>query len=151
MKYSILDFQKDFPTDDVCLDYIFKKKYPNTKGWYKVKGRKAYANADGKHIHPLKGTIFEKSDTSLIKWFYAIFLFSVSKNGISAKELERQLKVTYKTAWRMATQICKLMEQGGDKLSGTVEADETYYGGFRKGGQGGKAKRRFSAAAMSKP
>lgn len=140
MKYSILDFNKEFPNEDVCLEYIFRKKNPNYKGWYRIAGRKAYANAKGKQIYPLKGTIFERSDTSLVKWFYAIFLFSTSKNGVSAKELERQLKVTYKTAWRIATQIRKLMEQGDDKLSGIVEADETYVGGFKKKGQGGKGK-----------
>src|SRR5690606_4378435 len=67
--------------------------------------------------------------TSLWNWFYAIYLFSVSKNGVSAKELERHLGVTYKTAWRMAKQIRLLMQQEADKLSGTVEVDETYIGG----------------------
>lgn len=140
MKYSILDFQKEFSNDDVCFDFIFRKKYPELKGYYRVKGRKAYANAQGEHIHPLVGTIFEKSDTSLVKWFFAIYLFSQSKNGVSAKELERQLSVTYKTAWRIAKQIRSLMDDGGDMLTGTIEVDETYIGGYRKGGQGGKNK-----------
>lgn len=141
-KYSILDFQKEFPTDDVCLHYLFMNKYPDlVKTFYKIKGRKGYANAAGdKQIYPLAGTIFEKSETSLVKWFYAIYLFSQSKNGVSAKELERQLKVTYKTAWRMAKQIRMLMTDDGEMLSGIVEADETYYGGYRKGGQGGRGK-----------
>ena len=62
-----------------------------------------------------------------------MFLMTASKNGVSAKELERQLGVTYKTAWRMAHQIRKLMNQGGDLLSGIVEADETFHGGHIKG------------------
>ena len=132
MKYSILDFQKEFPNDDTCLEYIFKKKYPDSKGWYRVSGRKAYANAEGKQIYPLSKTIFEKSDTSLVKWFYAIFLFSQSKNGVSAKELQRQLSVTYKTAWRIGKQIRQLMTQDDTKLGGTIEADETYIGGTRR-------------------
>ena len=140
MKYSIIDFQKEFPNDDVCLEYIAKRKCPVGDKFYRVAGRKSYANAAGEQVYPLKGTIFEKSDTSLVKWFYAIYLFSVSKNGVSAKELERQLTVTYKTAWRIAYQVRKLMEQGGDKLSGIIEADETYIGGKRRGGQGGKGK-----------
>ncbi len=140
MKYSILDFQKEFPNDDVCLDYIFKQKYPVLKGYTRIGGRKGYQNSQGAQVYPLSSTIFEKSDTALVKWFYAIYLFSVSKNGVSAKELERQLKVTYKTAWRMAKQIRQLMDSGNDKLSGIVEADETYMGGFKKGGQGGKGK-----------
>lgn len=140
MKYSILDFQKDFPNDDTCLEYIFQKKNPNHKGWYRVAGRKAYANAEGKQIYPLAGSIFEKSDTSLVKWFYAIYLFSTHKNGVSAKTLQTELKVTYKTAWRIGHSIRNLMEQGGGKLSGVVEADETYIGGYKKGGMGGKGK-----------
>ncbi|GAI69364.1 unnamed protein product, partial [marine sediment metagenome] len=51
---------------------------------------------------PLADTIFHKSSTSLKDWFYSLYLFSVSKNGVSAKELERQLGVTYKCAWRIA-------------------------------------------------
>lgn len=66
-----------------------------------------------------------------MKWFYAIYLFSQSKNGVAAKELERQLGVTYKTAWRMAKAIRGLMKEGDIKLSGVVEADEAYIGGRR--------------------
>lgn len=127
-KYTIQQFQTDFPNEDVCLDYIFKKKYPNLQGYYRVRKRKCYADSHGKQIHPLKGTIFEKSDTKLTLWLYAIYLFSASKNGVSAKELQRQLGVTYKTAWRMAHQIRRLMTQDSTPLTGIVEIDETYYG-----------------------
>ena len=130
-KYTIKDLQKDFPTDAVCLDYIFANKYPTATQYRKVTGRKCYANPQGKQIHPLAGSIFHKSATPLTLWFQAMFLFSSSKNGVSAKELQRQLGVTYKCAWRMAHQIRSLMEQGGDILTGEVEIDETYYG---KGG-----------------
>lgn len=133
MKYTIKQFQVDFPNNDVCLDYVFSQKYPNAKQYYRVKGRKCYANPKGKQIHPLKGTIFEKSSTSLTNWLFAIFLMSQSKNGVSAKELERQLGVTYKCAWRMGTQIRSLMKDEGGILSGTVEVDETYFGRKGKG------------------
>ncbi len=129
MKYTITQFKAEFPDEATCLRYIFEKKYPGLKGWYPVKGRKCFANAAGKQIHPVKGTIFEKSATPLTLWFYAIFLFSVSKNGVAAKELQRQLGVTYKCAWRMAKQIRVLLGQGSDLLGGTVEVDETYMGG----------------------
>lgn len=143
MKYSIKDLRKDFPNDDVCLDYIFAHKYNDTKGYHRVTGRKCYAHqSTGKQIHPLKGTIFEKSSTPLTLWFHAIFLFSTSKNGVSAKELERQLGVTYKCAWRIAKQIRSLMEQGTDPLDGTVEIDETYYG------KQGDTRTRFSNKAV---
>lgn len=145
MEYTITDFKKEFPTDDVCLEYIMHHKYPHFKG-YKVAGRKAYANASGEQVNPLAGTIFEKSKTPLTLWFYAIFLFSISKNGISAKELQRQLGVTYKCAWRIAHNIRKLMEQDDDILTGTVEVDETYFG--PKGKQAEKFKNKSALMGM---
>lgn len=147
MKYTIKDLRKDFPNDDVCLDYILTHKYSNTKGYHRVKGRKCYAHqSTGHQIHPLAGTIFEKSSTPLTLWFHAIFLFASSKNGVSAKELQRQLGVTYKCAWRIAHQIRSLMEQGGDLLKGTVEMDETYYG--KGGSPQTKAKNKTAVIGM---
>lgn len=143
MRYTISQFNKDFPNDDACLDTVFANRYGDVKDcpkcgvvntrFYRVTGRKCYACMHcGYQLHPLAQTIFHKSETSLKSWFYAIYLFAVSKNGVSAKELERHLGVTYKTAWRMARQIRKLMEDGGDPLSGDIEVDETYIGGKRK-------------------
>jgi transposase-like protein len=150
MKYTIVDFNKDFQDEDACLEDMFTRRYgavktcPKCKKYttfYKVADRKCYAcQFCGHQLHPLAGTIFHKSSTPLKLWYFAIFLFSTSKKGVSAKELQRQLGVTYKCAWRMAHQIRKLMGQDGDKLSGIVEADETYIGGYKKGGQGGKGK-----------
>lgn len=138
MRYTYTDFNKQFPDEDTCLDIAFEKRYGDVKEcpkchrettFYRVQGRKCYAcQFCGYQLHPLAETIFHKSSTPLRSWLYAIYLFSVSKNGISAKELERHLGVTYKTAFRMATQIRKLMEQGDDPLSGTVEVDEAYIG-----------------------
>lgn len=138
-KYTITQFRAEFPNNDICLDYIFKKKYPAINA-YRIKGRKDYADASGKQYSPLAGTIFEKSSTPLTTWFEAIFLFSISKNGVSAKELERHFGFTYKTAWRVAKQIRSLMGNESNMLSGVIEADETYIGGYRKGGHGGKGK-----------
>jgi transposase len=141
MKYTIKEFREEFSSDDACLDYIFNSKYGKDfpcpicgKGkFYRVKKRKCYSCANcGHQLHPTADTIFHKSETKLTNWFYAIFLFSQSKNGVSAKELERQLGVTYKTAWRMARQIRLLMSENEEKLNGIVEADETYIGGKHK-------------------
>lgn len=119
-----------FPTDDACLEYMFYKKYPDLEEkYYRLKGKKVFANASGHQISPLAGTIFHKSSTPLTLWFYAIYLFSQSKNGVSAKELERQLGVTYKCAWRIARQIRSLMVDDSVPLKGVVEVDETLIGG----------------------
>lgn len=126
-KYTIKDFRKDFPTDDRCLEYLFKSRFPEAKGFSRESRTKRYTlNTGSESISPMAHTIFQDSSTPLTLWFHAIYLFSVSKNGVSAKELERQLGVTYKCAWRMAQQIRKLMEQGSDKLTGVVEIDEAF-------------------------
>ena len=93
----------------------------------------------GHHVHPTAGTPFEDTRTPLQLWFYAIYLFTTSRHGVSGKELERKLGVTYKTAWRMGQQIRKHMAtvDGENKLSGDVEVDETLIGGVRHGGKRG--------------
>lgn len=136
MNYTISQFKKDFPDDNACLDYIFKARFNGFKcpkcgkdTFYRVRGRKTYACRCGYQIYPVSGTIFHKSDTKMTDWFFAIYLMSNSKNGVSAKEIQRYLGTTYKTAWRIAKLIRGLMKQDNDKLEGTVEADETYFGG----------------------
>ncbi len=135
MKYTIKDFKKDFPDNDACLEYIFKYRYgyqfpcPNCgkSSWHRIKKRKAWACASCAYqIHPTAGTIFHKSETDLVLWFFAIYKFANSRNGVSGKELERDLGVTYKTAWRIAKQIRSLMDLSDLKLSGVVEVDEAY-------------------------
>lgn len=152
MKYTIKNLKNDFPNDEACLDFIFKNRWPKCltcpncekKDFYHVKGRKSYACKCGYQVSPTEGTIFHKSSTPLTLWFHAIFLMSQSKNGVAAKELERQLGVTYKCAWRMARQIRLLMTDGDGPLGGNeiVELDETYVGGKAKGKRGrGAAKK----------
>jgi transposase len=147
MNYTIKQFKAEFPTDDACLEYIFKNRYGMGykcpvcgKGrFYRVKNRRCFNCACGYQVHPVSGTIFHKSETKLTDWFFAIYLMSNSKNGVSAKELQRHIGCTYKTAWRIAKQIRSLMGQDRDKLSGIVEADATYFGGKgHKRGHSGK-------------
>lgn len=145
-KFTMKQFNEQYPNDDACLERIFKGRYPNgvfcpscqrvTKH-YKRNGMKVYAcEFCGHSISPTAGTIFHKSDTSLRSWFHAMFLMSTTRTGISAKQLERELGVTYKTAWRMFKQIRKLMAEDVAPLSGQVEVDETYIGGRRAGKRG---------------
>ena len=146
-RYSIKNLQAEFPTDDKCLDYIYKVRFGSdfacpcckaVKSFYRVSTRKCYSCSHcGHQVYPTAGTIFHKSPTKLTDWFFAMFLFSSVRNGVSAKELERQLGVTYKCAWRMAHQIRSLMTQGKDPLDAMVENDETYVGGKRRGGERG--------------
>jgi len=155
MKQNVQEFFKRFPDDETCLVHLFEASYgqghqcPKCKKsakWYRIKAERAYScQWCGHHLHPTVGTPFAKSRTSLQLWFFAIFLFVKSRNGVSAKELERQLGVTYKTAWRMGHEIRKHMANvdGDTPLGGSgivVEVDETFIGGYKKGGRGGKGK-----------
>jgi transposase len=142
-RYTIDTMHQQFPDDDACLKYMFEKRYGDLQAcpkcgvvspkFHRVRSKKVYECQDcGHQISPLANTIFHKSETPLKKWFYAIYLFGAGKNGVSAKEIERHLGVTYKTAWRMAKQIRLMMQQGDNPLSGVVEIDETYIGGKHK-------------------
>lgn len=138
MKYTVRDFNAQFPSDDSCLEFIWQARFPKgitckcgkADAYHRCVSRRCYSCAwCGVQVYPTEGTIFHGSRTSLKSWFFAMFLMSTSKNGVAAKELQRQLGVTYKTAWRMAHQIRKLMAQGGNMMTGIVEADETLIGG----------------------
>jgi len=97
--------------------------------FHRINGRSAYScQFCGHHVYPTAGTIFHKTTTSLQLWFWAIYLISSSKCGISAKQLGREIGVTYKTAWRMMNRIRLLLAED-EPLSGDVEVDETFFGG----------------------
>src|SRR6266550_595517 len=136
-RYTFYDFDREFPDDAACLDWLVGHLYPEgifcpkcgkvTKH-HRVKTRTCYAcQFCGHQEYPLSGTIFQDSATSLKLWFHAFFLMAQTRCGISAKQLERELGVTYKTAWRMANRIrSQLMAQDDDQLTGKVEVDETF-------------------------
>ena len=144
--YTLLDFMRDYPDDATCLDEILEMRYGSEPvcescetTYHRIKKRRGYASQwCGAHVFPCAETPFEKSRTPLQKWFYAMFLFTTTRHGVPAKELGRQLGVTYKTAWRMALIIRELMGNIGiEKLVGEVEIDESYIGGWRPMAGGG--------------
>jgi transposase len=149
-RFPLKAFQAQFPDDAACLEWLKNHLYPNgitckncqrvTKH-HRVASRPSYCCDNcGNHVHPTAGTIFHKSPTPLTTWFYAMYLMSATRCGISAKQIERETGVTYKTAWRMFKQIRSILDEGvsplGGKGSKGVEIDETYYGGKRKRGTG---------------
>ncbi|MCH8999784.1 MAG: IS1595 family transposase [Proteobacteria bacterium] len=149
-KNTVQDFFKRFPNDDICLDHIMRHHMGNDPicpscerkaRFYRISNRRGYAcQWCGHHVFPCVGTPFENSRTSLQLWFYAIFLFTMTRHGVSAKELQRQLGVTYKCAWRMGHELRKLAARADLKhlLRGHIEIDETLVGGRRKGGKRGR-------------
>jgi len=147
-KFTLKDFQAMFPDDDTCLDYLRHELYPEViqcdgcgKGarYYRISTRKVYGCEHcGFQISPTADTIFHKSPTPLTLWFYAIYLMAQTRGGISAKQIERETGVTYKTAWRICKQIRSMLLDDGVSLSGDVEADESYFGGKATGGKRGR-------------
>jgi len=116
-RYSFTEFAERFPDDEACLAYLWTTRYaPDGESAFcpkceDVRTFKRYDTTQprqswtcttcGQHIHPTAGTIFQKSSTPLRLWFYALYIMATTGSGVSAKELERELGVTYKTAWRM--------------------------------------------------
>src|ERR1022692_260283 len=147
--YSLMEFVREFTNDAACLNWLWRERCSEdgehaecpscerVRKFHKVQDRPAWdCDSCGYHLHPTAGTIFHKSSTSLHLWFYAMHLMTSTRCGISAKQLERELGVTYKTAWRMANLIrTELMAQDDAPLTGDVEADETWVGGKLRAGE----------------
>ena len=145
---SLREFQDRFPTEDSCLDHLFQVRYgrdfncpkcDRPAKYSRVKGRRAYqCNWCANQLYPTAGTPFDRTRTSLRDWFYVMFMFTTTRNGVAAKKVEREIKVTYKTAWRMCHEIRKYMAalEEDERIGGhfhTVECDETLIGGVADG------------------
>lgn len=166
--YTVTDFLAEFPDDESCLNYLWRHllsedgshahcpKCNRQRRFHRVKSRQSWScDSCGHHLHPTAGTIFEKTTTPLRLWFHAIFLLSQTRCGISAKQLQRELGVTYKTAWRMFNLIRRLLvDDDRSPLTGEVEIDESAWGGKIRAGDRSRAetstKRRQEAMAKIK-
>jgi transposase len=124
IRYTITDFNRDFPDDDACLEYVKNLIYPNgivcrecnvVRSHHRLTKRKAYScDHCGTHVYPLAGSTFARSRSSLKSWFYAMYLMASTRTRISAKQLEREIGCTYKTAWRFFKQIRNVMSDTPD-------------------------------------
>ncbi len=154
---TVKEFMKRFPDDDSCLEHMLRTRWGahwncdkcnRDARYYRVKGRRCYeCEHCGFQVYPTAGTPFQATRTSLRAWFYVMYLFCASRNGVSAKEVQRQIGVTYKTAWRMCHHIRLYMGQvdgdapmGGPNFDGdpVVEIDHTFLGGHDKEGRDDK-------------
>jgi transposase-like protein len=146
--YSVTEFLAEFPDDAACLEHLWRTRHA-PDGEHAECPRcqcervfKRYATAQqrqswtctgcGHHLHPTAGTIFHRTSTSLRLWFHAMYLMTSTRCGISAKQLERELGVHYKTAWRMFNKIRNELMADPElilPLAGNVEVDETSWGG----------------------
>jgi transposase-like protein len=152
--YSVTEFLAEFPDDAACLEHLWRTRYSadgehahcprcNCRRVFKRYATKQQRQSwtctgCGHHVHPTAGTIFHRSSTSLRLWFHAMYLMTSTRCGISAKQLERELGVHYKTAWRMFNRIRnELMKDDYPwAIRGDVEVDETSWGGRPRKKQG---------------
>jgi transposase len=136
-----MEFMRDYPDDAACLEHLWRSRFSSDgehaecpkceqervfRRYQTAQGRQSWTcTGCGHHVHPTAGTIFHKSSTSLHLWFYAMYMMASTRCGFSAKQLEREIGVSYKTAWRMLNKIRNvLMVDDGEPLRGDVEADE---------------------------
>ncbi len=143
-KCTFKQFQAMYPDDAACLAKLMEVNYGGTEitcpgcgvdtKFHPLSKRRAYVCQHcGHHVYPAAETIFHKSPTNLTKWFFAMYLMTSTRHGVAAKEIERQIGVTYKCAWRMCHELRKLMASAdySGPLSDHVEIDETRIGGYQ--------------------
>ena len=141
---NIREAHEKFGTDEQCLQYIEKMRWPDgqigcvhcgepgrvSKITRESKGKNQRTRlfqclACGKQFSATSGTIFNDTHLPLTKWFMAIALICEARKGMSACQLQRHLSVNYRTAWHLAHRIREAMQEG-TLLGGVVEADETF-------------------------
>lgn len=149
---TLIEAIRYFSDPKVCLDFVVSLRWPNgvvcpTCGATDVRFLENRQVWECRNKHPRKqfsvkvGTIFEDSPIKLDKWLAAIWLIANAKNGISSYEIHRSIGVTQKTAWFMLQRIRLAMQAGSiEKMSGEVEADETFIGGKARNMHAGKRK-----------
>lgn len=149
--FPVREFFARFPNEEACLEHIMTVRFGGTTmfceacgvegTFHKLRERRVYACPNCLHqIAPTANTILHDTRTPLVSWFYAMFLFCTTRHGVSGKELQRQLGVTYKTAYRIGMQIRTLMGKADfdGMLAGHIQADEAYVGGRKSGGKRGR-------------
>lgn len=144
------EFQSWFASDADCLDYLDWLRWPegfvcpecgHPGGWAVADGRYKCASC-GSRTSVTAGTLFDRRRSPLTVWFTACWMFAAQKDGVSALSLQRALEMgSYQTAWAMLHRLRSvLVRPGRERLTGTVEVDETYIGGEEPGLAGGRAK-----------
>lgn len=141
MDVNLISFIEDCGDEEKCRDRLEALKWPDGIKCPRCESPKTSKAAKDGHkfncdvchyqFTATAGTIFHDSHLPLRKWFFAVYLMTESKKGMSANQLKRTLHVSYKTAWYLCHRIRKAMQEATEnepKLEGTVEVDETYVG-----------------------
>jgi transposase-like protein len=149
LKMTIIEFNERFGSEEQCRLYLFSKRWENGfvcpkcghTEYFDIKSRNLYqCKACNHQASVTAGTIMDKTRTSLVKWFMAIYLISEDKRGISALALKNKIGVAYFTAWTMCQKIRYAMGERDEKyqLNGIVEMDEAFFGAPTEGGKRGR-------------
>lgn len=159
---TILEFEKRFPTEEACREYLAKLRWPNgfrcprcnhDKAWQMERGV-YWCQLCDYQVSVTAGTIFQDRRKPLMLWFRAIWYVVNQKNGVSALGLQRVLGLSsYRTAWTWLHKLrYAMVRPSRDKLSGLVEVDETYIGGKKPGkrGRGAEGKSLIAVAVEDK-
>jgi len=143
---SYAELRAWFPDDAACRDYLEWLRWPNgfvcprceTPGHWRMGDGRFWCERCQQRISVTAGTIFHGTRTPLTVWFAAAWYMTSAKNGVSAKTLHRLLGFgSYQTAWTMLHRFrAATVRPGRDRLTGTVEVDETFVGGIRPGKRG---------------
>lgn len=144
---TLLDFERQFGTDEACRDYVVRLRWPDgfrcprcdaRRGWPRSKGGLLECATCAYKASATAGTMFDRTRVPLTLWFRAMWFITSQKNGVSALGMQRQLGLKrYETVWTMLHKLRRAMVRPGrDRLSGTVEVDETYVGGEEEGVRG---------------
>ncbi len=139
---NLMEFLDRFDTDEACLIYLREVRWPDgficplcgsRNGWTTARGT-MYCQECFRQTSLTAGTILHNSRTPIRKWFVAVWLLCTQKTGVSAKTLQRELKVGYKTAWLILQKLRGAMVCAErSMLKKEVEVDETYVGGPETG------------------
>jgi transposase-like protein len=138
------EFEQRFHSEDACIDYLVSIRWPdgfncpkcnNPKYWRS--GTRLICSACKTHTRVLAGTIFQDTHTPLMVWFRVMWFIVNQKYGANAMGMHRLLGIPYKTAFHILHKLRRAMVRPGrEKLSGTVEVDEAYFGGKAEGSPG---------------
>jgi transposase-like protein len=142
-----LEFDRMFSTEEACVDFLIKLRWPdgftcpkckNIENYWRLAGREIKCKRCNHKLSVTAGTIFQDSRIDLCILFRALWWIIAQKNGVSAKGVQKILGIgSYRTAWTWLHKFRRLMIlPGREKLSGKVEIDETFVGGAKEGKRG---------------
>lgn len=158
---SLLQFQKEFGTEEDCSSYLMYKRWKEGFSCPKC-GHHEYYSITTRHLLECRachhqtsvtaGTLFHKTKLPLTTWFWAIYLVAHDKRGKSALSLSDILGLNYRTALRVMRKIrCAMKERDAlYLLSGVVEMDDAYFGAPRQGKDGRGTDKAKAVIALSK-